>query len=82
MAIRLGNSCSNCENLLATNLCKIHGVQVNANYTCDSFTMMQALKNDPNCTTCTRFHGTTCANPLKAAPEMLCSHWAPQSGAA
>ena len=78
MAIRLGNSCVNCENLTATDTCKVHGVKVSDNYTCDSFEMKVALKNDPNCSTCSRFETTTCVNPQKASPGMLCSHWAPQ----
>ncbi|MFD2827671.1 hypothetical protein ACFSYG_14425 [Leeuwenhoekiella polynyae] len=82
MAIRLGNSCSNCENLTASNDCKLHGVHVTAGYTCDSFEMKAVLKNDPNCANCARFHGPTCANPQKAAPEMLCSHWAPNNNMA
>ena len=82
MSIRLGNSCTNCENLAENMLCKVHKVQVNDAYTCDSFDMKSALKDDPNCTTCVRYHGTTCANPQKAAPGMLCSHWAPQNAMA
>jgi hypothetical protein len=39
--------------------------------------MQVALKNDPNCETCSRFNKKSCANPQKAAPGMLCSHWAP-----
>lgn len=82
MAIRLGNSCVNCENLSANEQCKIHGVKVSDNYTCDSFEMKVALKNDPNCGTCARFETSTCANPQKASPGMLCAHWAPQQGVA
>ncbi|GEQ85122.1 hypothetical protein ULMS_06300 [Patiriisocius marinistellae] len=82
MSIRLGNSCTNCENLVDGMNCKIHGVQVSDSYTCDSFEMKAALKNDPNCTTCSRYEGPTCANPQKAALGMLCSHWAPQNAIA
>lgn len=77
MAIRLGDSCTNCENLLATQICKIHGVKVNANYTCDQFEMKASLKNDANCDNCVRYETPSCANPKKATPGMLCSHWAP-----
>lgn len=82
MSIRLGNSCNNCENLTDAMMCKVHLVKVNNSYTCDSFEMKAVLKNDPNCTTCARYQGPTCANPQKAAPDMLCSHWAPQNATA
>jgi hypothetical protein len=78
MAIRLGNSCANCDNLKDKNQCKIHGVNVSDGYTCDSFEMKLALKNDPNCGSCIRFEASSCANPEKAAQGMLCSSWAPQ----
>ncbi len=81
MAIRLGNSCVNCENLTANEECSIHQVKVSDNYTCDSFEMKMALKDDPNCSTCSRFQTATCARPNKAAIGMLCSHWAPQGTA-
>lgn len=77
MAIRLGNSCSNCKNLLSTQICKKHGVKVNPSYTCDNFEMKATLKDGANCSNCARYETTTCANPKKAAPGMLCSHWAP-----
>lgn len=78
MAIRLGNSCTNCKNLLATQICKKHGVMVNANYTCDQFEMKASLKRDPkNCDNCARYETPSCANPEKATPGMLCAHWAP-----
>ncbi|RIA10972.1 hypothetical protein OE09_2854 [Flavobacteriaceae bacterium MAR_2010_72] len=82
MAIRLGNSCSNCKSLLATQICKKHGVKVNSSYTCDNFEMKVALKDDANCSTCARYETPTCANPKKAAPGMLCSHWAPLNATA
>lgn len=82
MAIRLGNSCVNCENLTATETCKVHGVKVSNSYTCDSFEMKASLKNDINCGTCFHHEASTCANPQKAAPNMSCSHWAPQQGVA
>ncbi|APY00679.1 hypothetical protein [Lacinutrix venerupis] len=82
MSIRIGNSCINCDNLLENENCKIHGVKVSTSYTCDSFEMKAALKNDPNCDTCARYQGPTCANPQKATPGMLCSHWAPQNATA
>ena len=76
MAIRLGNSCMNCESF-HDGLCAKHGTAVSAKHTCDSFEMKASLKNDPNCGTCARYQGDDCANPQKAAPGMLCSHWAP-----
>lgn len=82
MSIRIGNSCVNCDSLGDNNKCKVHGVKVDTSYTCDSFEMKAALKNDPNCMTCVRYESTTCANPKKAAPAMLCSHWAPQNASA
>ena len=77
MAIRLGNSCTNCENFTEEGFCMKHSTMVSSRHTCDSFAMKATLKNDPNCTTCNRYEGPTCANPKKAAPGMLCSHWAP-----
>jgi hypothetical protein len=82
MSIRIGNSCVNCENLAVNETCKVHGVKVSTSYTCDSFEMKAALKNDPNCGTCARYESTSCANPKKAAPGMLCSQWAPQNASA
>ena len=82
MSIRLGNSCSNCENLVNSATCSVHLVNVSNTYTCDSFKMNVALSVDPSCSTCVRYETTTCANPKKAAPEMSCSHWAPQNAMA
>ncbi len=82
MAIRFGNGCSNCENLTSAKMCKIHGVHVSEGYTCDSFEMKVSLKDNPNCTTCARYEDTSCANPKKASPGMLCVHWAPQNAQA
>ncbi len=82
MSIRIGNSCSNCENLQSNNLCKIHMVSVNPTYTCNSFSMKAAIKNDPSCVTCVRYEAPSCENPKKAAPKMSCSHWAPQNALA
>ncbi|MEL6810338.1 MAG: hypothetical protein AAFP76_03265 [Bacteroidota bacterium] len=82
MAIRLGNSCTNCENLLEKNRCKVHNVIVSNTYTCDSFEMKAALKDQRNCITCIRYEETDCANPQKAAPGMLCAHWAPVNATA
>ena len=79
MAIRLGNGCGNCKNLGDDRLCNIHNVKVTNNYTCDSFALKAVLKDDRSCTSCVRYQTNNCANPEKAAPEMLCSHWAPQS---
>ncbi len=77
MAIRLGNSCANCENVTASKQCKVHLVSVDEGYTCDSFQMKAQLKNDPNCSTCARLETSSCAKPQKAAPGMLCAQWAP-----
>ncbi|MBQ0734483.1 hypothetical protein [Aquimarina celericrescens] len=82
MAIRLGNSCENCENLMQNDTCKVHGVKVSSSYTCDSFEMKAVLKDNRNCVTCMRYESSDCANPQKAAPGMLCSHWAPQNARA
>ncbi|EPR67648.1 hypothetical protein ADICYQ_3288 [Cyclobacterium qasimii M12-11B] len=41
--------------------------------------MKAALKDNRNCDSCLRYETDDCANPQKAAPGMLCSHWAPQS---
>ncbi len=79
MAIRLGNTCENCENKMSDNLCKVHGVKVNSHYTCDQFEMKAALISERDCTTCVRFENEDCANPTKAAPGMMCSVWAPQA---
>ncbi len=79
MSIRIGNSCSNCENLQQNSVCKIHMVTVNPAYTCNSFNMKTAIKNDPSCITCIRYEGPSCENPKKAAPKMSCSYWAPQN---
>lgn len=78
MAIRLGNSCINCDFFINGEYCKQHETTVSSRHTCDSFEMKESLKDDPNCSTCSRFEGPTCAHPQKAAPGMLCSHWAPQ----
>ena len=43
MSIRIGNSCVNCENLSANEICKVHGVIVSTSYTCDSFEMIQIV---------------------------------------
>lgn len=82
MSIRLANNCNNCENLMEGSVCKVHGVKVSNSYTCDSFDMKAALKDDRNCVTCVRYETSDCANPAKAAPGMLCSHWAPQYASA
>ncbi len=82
MSIRLANNCINCENIMEGSVCKIHGVKVSNSYTCDSFEMKAALKDDRNCVTCVRYETSDCVNPQKAAPGMLCSHWAPQNASA
>ncbi|MAZ27208.1 MAG: hypothetical protein CL868_09055 [Cytophagaceae bacterium] len=78
MAIRLGNSCLNCDNLIEGDYCKVHEINVSERHTCDSFEMKAVLKDNPDCTTCSRYEGPTCAHPQKASPGMMCSHWAPQ----
>ena len=77
--IRLANSCNNCENILETGRCTVHGVKVSHSYTCDAFDMKASLQDDRNCLTCIRYETDNCANPQKAAPGMLCSHWAPKN---
>lgn len=72
----------NCEQLEVNKMCKKHQVKVSPGYTCDSFNMKASLKNDPSCGTCSKFETSTCANPKKAAPSMLCSHWAPLNASA
>ena len=80
MAIRLGNSCSNCERFTADHQCQQHEVTVDAHYTCDSFQLKESMKkDDPNCTTCARFETSTCAHQSKASVGMLCASWAPMS---
>ncbi|BFP42559.1 hypothetical protein FGF1_34040 [Flavobacteriaceae bacterium GF1] len=79
MAIRLGNNCGNCDNMMTDQMCKVHGVKVGSHYTCDSFEMKLELNNDRDCNTCLRFQREDCANPSKAAPGMMCSVWAPLS---
>ena len=80
MSIRLGNSCTNCDNF-QNNFCTKHETAVNVQHTCDSFDMKAAIKNEKNCLNCARYESPTCANPQKAAPAMLYSHWAPQATA-
>ncbi|WP_373516507.1 hypothetical protein [Pricia sp.] len=79
MSIRLANNCINCDHIMEGSVCEVHGVKVSHSYTCDSFEMKAALKDDRNCVTCVRYETSDCANPQKAAPGMLCSHWAPQN---
>ncbi len=76
MAIRLANNCSNCSNL-SNHLCSVHKVEVSEKHTCDTFSMMSAIKDEMMCSTCSRFENDDCAHPDKATPEMLCTHWAP-----
>jgi hypothetical protein len=80
MSIRLGNSCRNCEKN-NEGFCMLHKTAVGAAYTCDSFVMRAELKDDPNCSNCSRYQTSDCANPQKAAPGMLCNHWAPRATA-
>jgi len=81
MAIRLGNSCINCEKLSTENVCTHHKVSVSNSYTCDSFEMKIELKDNRNCVTCLHFERANCNNPQTAALGMLCSHWAPLNAA-
>ena len=81
MAIRLGNSCVNCESLSADKTCKTHMVKVSNSYTCDSFHMKSELIDNKNCVTCLYYEANTCHNPQTAAPGMLCYHWAPLNAA-
>ena len=78
MSIRLGNNCENCKNLMGSNMCQIHDVKVGSHYTCDNFAMKTELMDGRNCTNCLRYEQSDCANPTKAAPEMLCSVCAPE----
>ncbi len=81
MAIKLAHNCINCEQLQDGNFCKKHKVTVGEQYTCDSFNMKAAILDERNCLTCARYEETSCANPEKAAPAMLCASWAPQAQA-
>lgn len=81
MAIKLAHNCINCDQLKDDNYCNKHQVNVNSAYTCDSFEMKAALKDDRNCVTCKRYEESDCANPKTAAPGMLCASWAPQAQA-
>ncbi|MDT0295076.1 hypothetical protein ACFQ3R_04500 [Mesonia ostreae] len=77
MSIRLGNSCVNCKKF-ENDFCIKHDTSVSDRHTCDSFTMKNRFLDKENCTTCSRYMSPTCAHPKKAAPDMLCSYWAPQ----
>ncbi|MEM1337083.1 MAG: hypothetical protein AAGF96_05005 [Bacteroidota bacterium] len=79
MAIRLGNTCLNCDNLGSNNMCSVHSVKVGHLYTCDSFEMKARLADERNCATCLRYEREDCANPAKAAPGMMCAVWAPKN---
>lgn len=79
MPIRLATNCANCTNFQNDNSCAQHNIKVSERHTCDSFAMKSTLKGNMNCGTCARFNTPTCAHPSKAAPEMLCSSWAPQA---
>jgi hypothetical protein len=81
MSIRRANNCNNCENLKANGYCSVHEVEVSSNYVCDNFEMKAQFKNEEDCTSCARFKSENCANPEKAAPGMMCKHWAPQNAA-
>jgi len=79
MAIRLGNTCANCDKFMSDSTCAVHKVKVGHLYTCDSFEMKARLADERNCTSCLRFEREDCANPQKAAPGMMCAVWAPRS---
>lgn len=81
MAIRKASNCANCENLQSNGFCSVHEVEVSNNYVCNSFEMKASLKNQAECTNCARFNSSQCANPEKAAPGMMCKHWAPSQAA-
>ncbi len=81
MSIRKASNCSNCENLQNNGFCSVHEVEVSNNYVCDNFEMKASLKNEDDCTNCARFKTSHCANPEKAAPGMMCKHWAPGQAA-
>ncbi|MDC6354857.1 MULTISPECIES: hypothetical protein [unclassified Robiginitalea] len=78
MAIRLGSSCMNCDNMMSDSMCKVHGVKVASHYTCDHFEMKAELTDHRDCTSCQRYERDDCANPAKASPGMMCSVWAPR----
>lgn len=77
MNIRLGNSCINCDNF-KNQFCTEHKTKVETKHTCDDFNMREAIKDESDCVTCSKYMSSQCAHPDKAAPEMLCSQWAPQ----
>ena len=79
MPIRLATNCTNCNNFNNDSTCAQHNIKVSERHTCDSFDMKDALKNNLNCGTCVRYQTATCAHPAQAAPEMLCSSWAPRA---
>ena len=81
MAIKLAHNCSNCSQFTEGNYCSKHKVHISAKYTCDSFEMRAALKDERNCVSCTHYEESDCANPSKAAPGMLCASWAPHGDA-
>ncbi|MEO1808743.1 MAG: hypothetical protein AAFU33_28320 [Bacteroidota bacterium] len=76
MAIRLSSTCTNCTQMSAE-MCELHKVSVNANYTCDHFTLKADLDNDRQCLNCVRHKAESCAHPEAAAEGMLCKSWAP-----
>lgn len=78
MAIRLAHNCAHCDHLMSDDMCKKHGVEVDANYTCDQFSMKAEFSDHRDCTTCVRFETDDCENPTKAAAGMMCSAWAPK----
>jgi len=79
MSIRLASNCSHCESLSTENMCSVHKLKVNENYTCDRFSLIFKLDLDRDCNNCLRNNTDSCAHPQKAAEGMLCSSWAPQA---
>lgn len=77
MAIRLATNCSNCAELSDVT-CNVHKVEVDAHYTCDSFSKNLKEFFSRKCANCSRFQQESCAQPKSAAPEMLCTEWAPE----
>ena len=79
MPIRLASNCTHCESLETTNFCSFHNIKVNANYTCDRFSLVPKLDHERQCSNCARHQTDSCAHPEKAAEGMMCSSYAPQA---
>ena len=79
MPIRIASNCSHCESLQSSNICGIHKIKVNENYTCDRFSLTPSLNQERQCGNCARHQTDSCAHPEKAAEGMMCASWAPQA---